>query len=78
MEAGRASSAGEPLTPDVVAWAGAALGTEVRDHYGQTELGMVIANAWHPDIARPVKPGSMGRPLPGFTADVVDGASRVT
>src|SRR5690606_31506273 len=34
----RASSAGEPLTPDVVAWAQEALGVEVRDHYGQTEL----------------------------------------
>src|SRR5699024_65760 len=32
----RASSAGEPLTPDVVSWAQSALGTEVRDHYGQT------------------------------------------
>jgi acetyl-CoA synthetase len=69
----RASSAGEPLTPDVLTWAAGALGVEVRDHYGQTEHGMVIANAWHPDLAVPVKPGSMGRPLPGFTAGVVDG-----
>ncbi|SFW86187.1 AMP-binding protein [Amycolatopsis australiensis] len=69
----RASSAGEPLTPEVVDWAREALGVEVRDHYGQTELGMVINNHWHPDVARPVKPGSMGQPMPGYAAGTVDG-----
>lgn len=69
----RASSAGEPLTPDVVSWAQTALGTEVRDHYGQTELGMVINNNWHPDIAQPVRTGSMGQPMPGYSAGIVDG-----
>ncbi|GAA4510024.1 AMP-binding protein [Brevibacterium yomogidense] len=69
----RASSAGEPLTPDVVAWAQESLGTEVRDHYGQTELGMVINNNWHPDIAEPVRTGSMGQPMPGYSAGIVDG-----
>ncbi|ROO87546.1 acetyl-CoA synthetase [Actinocorallia herbida] len=69
----RASSAGEPLTPDVPQWSREALGVEVRDHYGQTELGMVIANGWHDAVRAPVKPGSMGRALPGFTAGIVDG-----
>lgn len=69
----RASSAGEPLTPDVVTWGRENFGIEVRDHYGQTELGMVICNLWHPDVARPLKEGSMGLPLPGIRADVVDG-----
>lgn len=69
----RASSAGEPLTPDVVDWARESLGTEVRDHYGQTELGMVINNNWHPDIAEPVRTGSMGQPMPGYSAGIVDG-----
>ncbi|WP_307793469.1 AMP-binding protein [Amycolatopsis sp. MtRt-6] len=69
----RASSAGEPLTPDIAGWARDALGVEVRDHYGQTELGMVINNHWHADVARPVKPGSMGQPMPGYTAGTVDG-----
>jgi acetyl-CoA synthetase len=68
----RASSAGEPLTPDVTAWAAEALGTEVRDHYGQTEHGMVIVNGWHDAIRAPVRPGSMGRALPGFAPAVVD------
>ncbi len=69
----RASSAGEPLTPDVIGWAREALGTEVRDHYGQTELGMAICNSWHPDVARPLKEGSMGQAMPGYTAGIVDG-----
>jgi acetyl-CoA synthetase len=69
----RASAAGEPLPPDVVAWARTALGTPVRDHYGQTEVGMVISNQWHPDVVEEIKDGSMGRPLPGFTAGIVDG-----
>lgn len=69
----RASSAGEPLTPDVVAWSRENFGIEVRDHYGQTELGMVICNLWHPDVARPLKEGSMGVPLPGISAGIVEG-----
>lgn len=68
----RASSAGEPLTPDVVTWATSALGTEVRDHYGQTELGMAIGNSWHPALSLPLKDASMGQPMPGFAAGVVD------
>lgn len=67
----RLSSAGEPLTPDVVGWARAELGCPVRDHYGQTELGMVVAGAWHPSVAGEVKPGSMGRELPGFAVRVL-------
>ncbi|WP_280417751.1 AMP-binding protein [Nocardia carnea] len=69
----RASSAGEPLTPDVTASATDTLGIEIRDHYGQTELGMTICNAWHPEVAYPLRPGSMGRPLPGFSAGIVAG-----
>ncbi|MGW5723673.1 AMP-binding protein [Amycolatopsis sp. NPDC003865] len=69
----RASSAGEPLTPDVVAWGEEAFGVAIGDHYGQTELGMVIGNHWHDDVARPIRAGSMGHPLPGFAAGVVDG-----
>ena len=67
----RASSAGEPLTPDVVAWSTANLGVAVRDHYGQTEHGMFISNAWHDDLVTDVPPGSMGRPLPGWTCGVL-------
>ncbi|MCA1307396.1 AMP-binding protein [Microbacterium esteraromaticum] len=63
-----ASSAGEPLTPDVTAWAPGALGAEVFDHWGQTEQGMGIVNACDPRVRRDVKPGSMGPAMPGFVA----------
>ena len=66
-----ASSAGEPLTPEVNDWARDALGTVVRDHYGQTELGMCIGNHQHPDVQRPIKPGSMGQALPGWKVAVL-------
>ncbi|WP_449374708.1 AMP-binding protein [Arthrobacter psychrolactophilus] len=71
----RASSAGEPLTPDVIAWSRDALGLEVRDQYGQTELGMVAGNAWADGLQAPLRPGSMGVSLPGWSVDVLaDGA----
>jgi acetyl-CoA synthetase len=68
----RLSSAGEPLTPEVNVWAAAELGLQVHDHFGQTEVGMVFGNAHHPEIAREVVPGSMGYPLPGWAATVID------
>ncbi|MEU3274447.1 AMP-binding protein [Saccharomonospora sp. NPDC006951] len=66
-----ASSAGEPLTPEVVSWSRDALGTEVRDHYGQTELGMVAGNAWRQELREPVVAGSMGYSLPGWSCAVL-------
>lgn len=69
----RASSAGEPLTPDVVEWAREALGCEVRDHYGQTEHGMFINNHWHEALRRPIVPGSMGFAMPGFACGIENG-----
>ena len=68
----RASSAGEPLTPDVNEWATGALGVAVHDHYGQTEAGMLVNNHHHPDVAQPLKPGSMGRPMPGWSIHVLE------
>ncbi len=69
----RAASAGEPLPPSMVAWGHKALGCEICDQYGQTELGMVICNNAHPDVAQPVKPGSMGLPMPGITGGIEHG-----
>jgi acetyl-CoA synthetase len=66
-----ASSAGEPLTPEVNQWAVRALGVPVYDHYGQTETGMMINNHHHPALWRPLKSGSMGRPMPGWTVRVL-------
>lgn len=69
------SSAGEPLDPDTLDWAREALGVEIRDHYGQTELGMVVANGWNPEIRRSLKTGSMGTPMPGWIVEVLGESS---
>jgi acetyl-CoA synthetase len=66
-----ASSAGEPLTPEVNAWAVGALGVPVHDHYGQTEAGMLINNHHHPALKTSLKDGSMGVPMPGWAALVL-------
>lgn len=67
----RLSSAGEPLTPEVNEWAGTTLGLAVHDHFGQTEVGMPLVNPHHPELARPLKAGSMGRPGPGWSLNVL-------
>lgn len=66
-----ASSAGEPLTPEVNQWAESALGVPVHDHYGQTEVGMLINNHHRASLRRPLKAGSMGHVMPGWTALVL-------
>jgi acyl-coenzyme A synthetase/AMP-(fatty) acid ligase len=64
-----ACAAGEPLNPEVVrAWQDA-VGVAIHDGYGQTETGHLTGMP----IGEPVRPGSMGRPLPGFRAWVEDG-----
>ena len=65
------SSAGEPLGPDIVAWARTALGVPVHDHYGQTELGMAVVNGHHHAIAAPLRPGSMGQAMPGWSVAIL-------
>ncbi|MGI9210070.1 MAG: AMP-binding protein [Rhodococcus sp. (in: high G+C Gram-positive bacteria)] len=67
----RASSAGEPLTPDVLAWSEETLGVVVRDQYGQTEHGMFVVDAWADGLREQVPPQSMGKPLPGWTCAVL-------
>jgi acetyl-CoA synthetase len=61
-------AAGEPLNPEVIEKVQAAWGLTIRDFYGQTETTAQIGNA----PGQPVKPGSMGRPLPGYCIRVVD------
>ena len=64
-----ACAAGEPLNPEVVrAWQELA-GISVHDGYGQTETGHLTGMP----IGPPVRPGSMGRPLPGLRAWIDDG-----
>jgi acetyl-CoA synthetase len=67
----RLSSAGEPLTAEVNEWAQPTLGLQVHDHYGQTELGMVVGFPHHPDLEVPVAPQTMGVALPGWSVTVL-------
>ncbi len=66
------SSAGEPLNPEVIRWFAKNLGTTIHDHYGQTELGMVLCN--HHDLEHLVHLGSAGFAVPGHRVVVVDEA----
>jgi acetyl-CoA synthetase len=61
-------SAGEPLNPEVIEQVSRAWGITVRDGYGQTETTAQIGNS----PGQPVKPGSMGRPLPGYSVTLLD------
>lgn len=63
------ASVGEPLNPEAVWWGREALGQPIHDNWWQTETGgIMIANTPAFDI----KPGSMGRPLPGVEACIVE------
>ncbi|MDS1269147.1 AMP-binding protein [Lipingzhangella sp. LS1_29] len=68
----RLSSAGEPLTPDVAAWAQDVFGVPIRDHYGQPELGICLGAGNHPEVAVEPAPGSAGIPLPGWRVGVIE------
>jgi acetyl-CoA synthetase len=63
------TSAGEPLNPEVIrAWADGTGGLTVYDGYGQSETVAMVANY----RCLPVRPGSMGKPVPGWDVDVFD------
>ncbi|MDO9402289.1 MAG: acetate--CoA ligase [Polaromonas sp.] len=63
------ASVGEPLNPEAVWWGKEVLGLPIHDNWWQTETGgIMIANT--PALA--IKPGSMGRPLPGIEACIVE------
>jgi len=68
------ASVGEPLNPEAVTWGLEAFGLPIHDNWWQTETGgIMVANY----AALPIKPGSMGKPLPGIEAAIVtrDGAA---
>jgi propionyl-CoA synthetase len=68
--------AGERCDPDTVVWAGKLLGRPVIDHWWQTETGWAITGNFRGLGLFPVKPGSGGKPSPGFDVQVLDEASR--
>lgn len=62
-------SVGEPLNAEVVRWGMKVYGLPIHDNWWQTETGMqLIANL----PCTPIRPGSMGRPIPGVYAAIVD------
>jgi len=69
----RAVSAGEALGAETLAGFRDAWGLEISDGYGQTETGHITGNL----VGEPVRPGSMGRPLPGIETRVVEGELQV-
>lgn len=63
------ASVGEPLNPEAVLWGVEAFGLPFHDNWWQTETGgIMIANY----LSQPIRPGSMGRPLPGIEAAIVE------
>lgn len=68
------ATAGEPLTPEVLEWVESDLpGVSCNEFYGQTELNLAVAT--RSDWFDP-KPGSMGKPLPGYELAILDRESR--
>jgi len=68
VELREVTSAGEPLNPEVIAQVRDAWGVTIRDGFGQTETTAQIGNP----PGQPLKPGSMGRPLPGYPVVLLD------
>ena len=62
------TGAGEPLNPEVMKQWEDGTGLTIYDGYGQTETVLLVANY----RTMPIKPGSMGKPMPGFQVAIVD------
>jgi acetyl-CoA synthetase len=69
-----AVSAGEPLNPEIIDHVQRVWGLTVRDGYGQTESSAVVGTS----PRQRVKPGSLGRPFPGFELGLLDADHRET
>jgi acetyl-CoA synthetase len=65
--------AGEPLNPEIIEQVRAAWGLTIRDGFGQTETTAQIGNP----PGHMLKPGSMGRPLPGYTVALISADGKV-
>jgi acetyl-CoA synthetase len=63
------ASVGEPLNPEAVVWGVETFGKPFHDNWWQTETGGIMISNF---LSMDVKPGSMGRPLPGVTAGIVE------
>lgn len=66
-------SAGESLGAALLDWGREALGRTIHEFYGQTECNAVLANS---TAVMPVRPGAMGRAVPGYDVAILDSAGR--
>jgi acetyl-CoA synthetase len=62
-------SGGETLGSELLDWGREVLGVTINEFYGQTEVNLVVGNC---SEVMKIRPGSMGKPIPGHTVDVVD------
>lgn len=62
-------SAGEPLNPEVIRWGLDILGKRIHDNWWMTETGSTICANYR---SMPIRPGSMGKPLPGIRLAIID------
>lgn len=62
-------SGGETLGSELLDWGKEVMGVTINEFYGQTEVNLVVGNC---SEVMEIRPGSMGRPIPGHTVDVVD------
>jgi acetyl-CoA synthetase len=62
------ASVGEPLNPEAVVWANETLGLPIHDNWWQTETGGIMISNY---AAMEIRPGSMGKPLPGVEAGIL-------
>ncbi|WP_245615612.1 acetate--CoA ligase [Afifella pfennigii] len=62
------ASVGEPLNPQAVIWGENVLGRPIHDNWWQTETGGIMVSNY---LSMPIRPGSMGKPVPGIEAGVV-------
>jgi len=66
-------SGGETLGEALLSWGDEVFGLTINEFYGQTEVNLVLGNC---ATIMPVRPGSMGRPIPGHNVDIVDEEGR--
>ena len=63
------ASVGEPLNPEGVVWGEEAFGLPIHDNWWQTETGAILIANYN---SMEIRPGSMGRPIPGVEAGIID------
>ena len=67
-------SGGETLGRELLDWGNETLNVTINEFYGQTEANLVVGNCAE---IMPVRPGSMGKPIPGHVVDIVDESGQV-